>query len=154
MRSAIPDGGKFKRRYKMFKLGDKVKVDLTGYINVNKYKPEVKDLDGKIATITDIVGISTYRIDLDGGKYIWHDEELSAFFNTEQNVVDLAITLHENLCKLDHTDECSWYYCDAEDFSSPTKQRYYKAVKELLLNNFRMYDITGILSILKNHLII
>ncbi len=53
------------------------------------------------------------RIDILGGEY------------------KIAEYLHEELCRLDHTDVCGWYY-DKGDWSESSRKKYLKKASELI----------------------
>ena len=135
----------------MIKVGDKVKVVLTGF--VDHYKPDVAKLDGRIATITQQLTPESYLIDIDDGKYTWNLEELEPVYYTDDDTKELAETLHDTLCNWNHTDGCDWYYHDKDDFTPQTKQEYYKAAQEIM-KIVSKNDMIAILSILKGNRIV
>lgn len=135
----------------MIRVGDKVRIQLTG--NLDRYKPEVAKLNGKIATVTKQKEPHTYFIDIDGGKYPWVIGELERVFDTDPETIELAEALHETLCGLNHTNGCDWHYHNRDDFTPPTKQGYYKAAQEIM-KIVNKNDMITILSILKGNKII
>lgn len=135
----------------MFKVGDKVKINLGGPFDM--FRDDVKALQGRIAEIRKINCDCRYRIDLDHGRFLWPESDLIPAFKTKPDIMDLATILHENFCKWNHTDMCDWYYYAANDFSPATKQKYYKAA-EKLLENFGKNEIMDILYVLKDNRIV
>ena len=132
-------------------VGDKVKIQLTGY--VDRYKEEIAKVDGKEATITERIDPYTFRIDIDNGKYTWNIDELKLVFHTDPDTKEIANVLHKALCKWNHIDGCDWYYHHEDDFTPSTKKEYYVAAKELL----KIVDkntIVTMISILKNKRVI
>ena len=64
----------------------------------------------------------------------------------------LAIWLHDNMCTLNHVDQCGWFYeVDTENdihrWDQPTRARYLDTASAMLSR----HDINTIMSVLTNY---
>ena len=70
----------------MFKVGDKVKINLGEPFDM--FRDDVKALQGRIAEIKKINGDCRYRIDLDRGRFLWPESDLIPVFEIKPDITE------------------------------------------------------------------
>lgn len=74
--------------------------------------------------------------------------------NSQSDAGQLAIFLHKNLCKWNHTDGCGWYYeinNDIHDWSGSAHIRYWNITNKLITSGFKCDDVTKMINIVTGH---
>ena len=65
----------------------------------------------------------------------------------------LAITIHEKMCRWNHTDGCSWYYeipRGVPDWSGHAHSKYWNIAAQLLSKGYKCEDVTDIVNIVSS----